>query len=123
MPFDRHKPTVQLLGRWQPWHEGHTALFKRAVAKTGQVIIMIRSMEIDKNNPFAGGQVAETIQSHLEDEGFTLGEEYTIIGVPNITDISYGRDVGYTITEESFSSDIEMISATEIRKQMNASQS
>ena len=122
MPFDRHKPTVQLLGRWQPWHAGHTALFKRAVAKTGQVIIMIRSMEIDKNNPFAGGQVAETIQSHLEDEGFTLGEEYTIIGVPNITDISYGRDVGYTISEESFSSDVEMISATEIRKQMNASQ-
>lgn len=122
MAFDRHKPTVQLLGRWQPWHAGHTALFKRAVAKTGQVIIMIRSMEIDKNNPFAGGQVAETIQSHLEDEGFTLGEEYTIIGVPNITDISYGRDVGYTISEESFSSDVEMISATEIRKQMNASQ-
>ena len=122
MPFDRRKPTVQLLGRWQPWHAGHTALFKRAVAKTGQVIIMIRSMEIDKNNPFAGGQVAETIQSHLEDEGFTLGEEYTIIGVPNITDISYGRDVGYTISEESFSSDVEMISATEIRKQMNASQ-
>ena len=22
--FDFKKPTVQMLGRWQPWHEGHT---------------------------------------------------------------------------------------------------
>ena len=21
--FDYRKPTIQLLGRWQPWHEGH----------------------------------------------------------------------------------------------------
>ena len=27
--FDWKKPTVQMLGRWQPWHEGHQALFKR----------------------------------------------------------------------------------------------
>ena len=22
--FDWKKPTVQMLGRWQPWHDGHT---------------------------------------------------------------------------------------------------
>ncbi len=25
--FDWKKPTVQMLGRWQPWHEGHQELF------------------------------------------------------------------------------------------------
>ena len=35
--FDWKKPTVQMLGRWQPWHDGHQALFKRCVAKTGPV--------------------------------------------------------------------------------------
>ena len=39
--FDWQKETVQMLGRWQPWHAGHRALFERAIAKTGQVCIMI----------------------------------------------------------------------------------
>ena len=37
--FDTKNPTVLLLGRWQPWHDGHLALFKRAISKTGQVRI------------------------------------------------------------------------------------
>ena len=43
--FDRKKPTVQLLGRWQPWHDGHQELFKRALQKTGQVIIQVRDVQ------------------------------------------------------------------------------
>ena len=43
--FDWKKPTVQMLGRWQPWHDGHQALFKRCVAKTGQVIIQVRDVQ------------------------------------------------------------------------------
>jgi adenylylsulfate kinase len=31
--FDSSKPTVQMLGRWQPWHAGHQALFERALQK------------------------------------------------------------------------------------------
>ena len=38
--FDWKKPTAQMLGRWQPWHDGHTELFRRALAETGQVCIM-----------------------------------------------------------------------------------
>ena len=44
MAFDWQKPTTQMLGRWQPWHEGHTELFKRAHAETGQVVIMVRDV-------------------------------------------------------------------------------
>ena len=42
--FDWKKPTVQMLGRWQPWHDGHIELFKRALQKTGQVCIMYRDV-------------------------------------------------------------------------------
>ena len=45
--FDKFKPTTQMLGRWQPWHPGHTELFKRALAETGQVCIMIRTVPMD----------------------------------------------------------------------------
>ena len=105
-----------MLGRWQPWHEGHTALFKKAVEETGQVTIMIRNMEVTENNPYSGGQVAELIQEALEKEGYKYNEQYIIISVPNIVDISYGRDVGYSFTQHDLGQEIHEISASKIRR-------
>ena len=116
MIFNWKKPTVQMLGRWQPWHEGHTALFKKAVEKTGQVAIMIRDMEVAESNPYSGGQVAERIQEALKKEGYEYNEQYIIISVPNIVDISYGRDVGYTFTQHDLGQAIHEISASKIRR-------
>ena len=45
-------------------------------------------------------------------------QEYEIMKVPNITNITYGRGVGYVFEEESFDSSIEDVSATKIRKKM-----
>ena len=42
--FDWKAPTTQMLGRWQPWHKGHTELFRKAHNLTGQVAIMIRDV-------------------------------------------------------------------------------
>ena len=44
--------------------------------------------------------------------------QYEIQVVPNIVNITYGRDVGYKIEQESFDSSITDISATNIRKSM-----
>ena len=51
--FNWSKPTVQLLGRYQPWHPGHRALFVRALEKTGQVVIMLREIndEVEGADP------------------------------------------------------------------------
>ena len=65
--FDCKKPTVQMLGRWQPWHEGHTRLFQKALTITGQVVIMIRDVEgVDAgmgntDNPFNSYEVKVNI--------------------------------------------------------------
>lgn len=115
--FDPNKPTVQMLGRWQPWHDGHSALFKKAHAKTGQVCIMIRDMPEDENNPYSMEQRRNNIIAGLLDEGFLLDEDYTIMVVPNIVDITYGRSVGYSITQEHLGEEIESISATKIRQE------
>ena len=115
MSFDYKKPTVQLLGRWQPWHEGHTALFKRAIAKTGQVVIMIRECEKSEDNPYSTALRELYIKQALSKEGYYLRQHYIIQHVPNITNITYGRDVGYTIEEESLDKEIEAISGTKIR--------
>jgi uncharacterized protein (DUF488 family) len=38
--------------------------------------------------------------------------------VPNIVNITYGRDVGYKIEQETFDENIHDISATKIRKSL-----
>ena len=129
--FDWKKPTTQMLGRWQPWHDGHTELFKRAYAETGQVCIMIRDVGgivgkdvgagrtvAQDDNPFEWKQVRQNIIAGLNKAGYTYNEEYIIMVVPNIVDISYGRGVGYTFTEHDLGEEIHNISATKIRKQM-----
>lgn len=114
--FDWKKETVQMLGRWQPWHEGHRALFERALAKTGQVCIMIRDCQgWNGSNPFASNQVKEFIKRDLDP---LYQGQYEIMLVPNIVNITYGRDVGYKIEQEVFNDDIHMISATNIRKKL-----
>jgi cytidyltransferase-like protein len=117
MPFDWGKPTTQLLGRFQPWHDGHTALFEKALEKTGQVVIMLRTKYQDENNPFSVEERVMQIVEKLAGKGYTT-DCFTIITVPNIEHITYGRDVGYTIEQESFEADIENISASNIRKEI-----
>lgn len=132
--FDWNKPTTQLLGRWQPWHDGHTALFKKALAETGQVCIMVRDVggivgkdagagrtAKQDDNPFDYTRVHINIVNGLGEHGFTEGGEYVIMRVPNIVDISYGRGVGYTFTQHDLGEDIHNISATKIRAEMRKS--
>ena len=117
MSFSLSKPTVQMLGRWQPWHDGHTELFKRAIKETGQVAIMVRNI-LDKDNPFEFHQISSDIQWALKQIGYEHHIDYIIMQVPNIVDISYGRGVGYTFTELDLGKEIHNISATNIRKEM-----
>lgn len=114
--FDWKRETVQMLGRWQPWHAGHRALFERAIAKTGQVCIMIRDCQgWQGSNPFAIEQVKNYIRRDLDP---LYQGQYTIQVVPNIVNITYGRDVGYLIEQETFDEDTHSISATKIRREM-----
>lgn len=129
--FNWKKPTTQMLGRWQPWHEGHTALFKKALLETGQVCIMVRDVGgivgddagagrtgDQTDNPFDIDTVRDNIEAALNKEGFTYNQEYIVMVVPNIVDISYGRGVGYTFTQHDLGEEIHNISATKIRAKL-----
>ena len=113
-----------MLGRWQPWHQGHQELFKRCIAKTGQVVIQVRDVQGasggdgQEDNPFDWDQVCKNIETGLSKDGYQKGIEYEIMLVPNIVNITYGRGVGYIFEEETFDDSITNISATKIRKDM-----
>ena len=114
--FDWQKETALLLGRYQPWHAGHRALFERAIIKTGQVVIQVRDCQgWQGSNPFAINQVKNNIRRDLDP---VYQGQYEIQVVPNIVNITYGRDVGYKIEQETFDQATHDISATAIRKSM-----
>jgi len=114
--FDWRRETVQMLGRWQPWHAGHRALFERLIQRTGQVCIMIRDCQgWNQSNPFSWSEVKNAIRRDLDP---LYQGQYEILIVPNIVHIGYGRGVGYTMEEEKFDEAITGISGTNIRKEM-----
>ncbi len=112
--WDNKKPTAQMLGRWQPWHDGHQKLFEEIIKKTGQVNIMVRDVQGVGDNPFNFETVKSNIESALKD----FKDRIKITLVPNITNICYGRGVGYKIEEIVLDKKIQEISATKIRNKM-----
>ena len=113
--WDNKHPTAQMLGRWQPWHAGHQKLFEEILKKTGQVNIMVRDVKGVDDNPFDFETVKKNIEDKLNPE---FEGRFKIMLVPNITNICYGRGVGYKIEEVVLSEEIQKISATKIRAKM-----
>ena len=112
--WDNKAPTTQMLGRFQPWHPGHQALFDRALAKHGQVAILVRDMPLSESNPWKPEDICENIEQELAE----YAGKFRCYPVPNIMNITYGRDVGYKIEQETFDDEIHNISATKIRQKL-----
>ena len=112
--WNSKKPTAQMLGRFQPWHEGHQKLFESILKKTGQVYIMVKNVHGLDDNPFNFKKVKSNIDSALKN----FKNHYKVVLVPNISTICYGRTVGYKIEKITLSKKIQNISATKIRSDL-----
>ena len=113
--WDNKKATAQMLGRWQPFHDGHFSLFEEIIKKTGQVCIQVRDIQGVDDNPFDFESIKSKIHERLDSK---YKNRFRVVLVPNITNICYGRGVGYKIEEIALSESIQKISATKIRKEM-----
>jgi adenylylsulfate kinase len=110
---DWSAPTTLMLGRYQPWHEGHHALYKEASKRTEQVLLGVRNTyNTSEKDPLTFDEV----KGYIAKDEFMDGA--LVLRLPNITNIVYGRDVGYKIEQVDLGADIHAISATEKRKQM-----
>lgn len=113
--LDWTKPTTLQLGRYQPWHEGHEALKTEAFKRTNQVLLGVRNTHrVTEKDPFSFQEVESMIFSRSgENDSNSL-----VLKLPNITNIVYGRDVGYKIEHIDLPAEIKAISATQRRKEM-----
>jgi hypothetical protein len=102
-----------MLGRYQPWHEGHHALYKEAGKRTEQVLLGVRNTyNTSEKDPLTFDEV----KGYIAKDDFMDGA--LVLRLPNITNIVYGRDVGYKIEKVDLGADIHSISATQKRKEM-----
>jgi len=110
---DWSAPTTLMLGRYQPWHEGHHALYKEAGKRTDQVLLGVRNTyNTSEKDPLTFDQV----KNYISKDEFMDGA--MVLRLPNITNIVYGRDVGYKIEQVDLGAEIHAISATQKRKEM-----
>jgi cytidyltransferase-like protein len=114
--FEYQSPTGLMIGRFQPFHDGHLKLFEKILEKEGQVLIGVRDTHgLDEKNPFDYLDVVKGIRTKLEPK---YSGKYHIMAFPNITGVYYGRDVGYKVEKIDLDPQTESISATQIRKEM-----
>jgi len=110
---DWKAPTTLMLGRYQPWHEGHHALYHEAKTRTPQVMLGVRNTQgTSPKDPLGFDEVKKYISSDPAMAGAM------VVKMPNITNIVYGRDVGYKIEQIKLGEEIEAISATQKRSEM-----
>lgn len=112
--IDWKKPTTLMLGRYQPWHEGHEALKDEAHKRTDQVLLGIRDTHgTSEKDPLTHDEVVGYIRQNSKERVGTL-----VLRLPNITNIIYGRDVGYKIEKVDLSPEMQEISATKKREEL-----
>ena len=101
------------IGRWQPIHEAHRQMFQQVLDEGGRVLIGIRDVEPDEKNPFPVNEVLDTILKEYKDN-----PNVSVMVVPDISSVNFGRGVGYDIIEHIPPTEIAEISATKIRKEL-----
>lgn len=109
---------AMFIGRWQPLHDGHKALFRQAIEEGKNVLVCIRDGQVDEKNPFSAHQVLVNVSNALMDL-IRIGRVKVMI-IPDICSVEFGRGVGYDIIEHVPPQAIHDISATKIREQLKA---
>ena len=111
---NRKRPKALFIGRWQPFHNGHKWLVEQKLSRQIPVLLAVRDVEPDANNPLTTAQTIEILRKFYE------GEDVEVISIPNIESVNFGRNVGYEINEFAPPPEIKNISATEIRNSLRA---
>jgi cytidyltransferase-like protein len=112
-PFDPQKPTALFIGRYQPFHAGHQRLIEEGLRRVGQVCVAVRDTHgLDEKNPLPFFAVKQRIEAALS----THAGRFVVVSLPNVTNVFYGRDVGYSVERIVLDEVTEAISATKVRQ-------
>ena len=110
------KQYSMVVGRFQPFHDGHKWLMNQCLDEGKNVLICIRDIEPDDKNPYTSEEVYNNVSQELSE---LIGEgRVKVIIIPDIESVNFGRGVGYDIIEHIPPQEVSDISATKIREQL-----
>ena len=103
-----------MIGRFQPFHKGHEALVRKVLDEGKNVCISLRDTPIDEANPYSVNERINMVKQVFPGEIKTGRVEISVI--PDIDEVVYGRNVGWSSREIHLDEKTESISATKIRE-------
>lgn len=109
------KKRAIFIGRYQPYHIGHISLIKQKLDLGVPILILVRDIPPDPENPFTTQQTVEMIQKYHQSKG----DDVEVMIIPDIESVNFGRGVGYEVNEFLPPPEISQISATKIREMVN----
>lgn len=110
------KQYSMVVGRFQPFHEGHRWLVHEILKDNKNVLICIRDISPDDNNPFTAKEVENQLNGQLLD--LIMEGKVKVMIIPDIESVNFGRGVGYDIIEHIPPQEVSEISATKIREKL-----
>lgn len=105
------------IGRYQTadgMHDGHKALVRKVLDEGKPVLIAVRDTPISTGNPYPAEYVAGKIRQYWSTTEYA--DKVKVVVIPDITEVCYGRKVGWGIREIRLDEKTEDISATKIRE-------
>lgn len=110
--IEYYKTYALYIGRWNGvYHNGHAHIVDEALKEGKNVLMGVRDVKPDQNNPWTASQTKAMLDHFYDDE-----PRVKIIIIPDIDSVNYGRGVGYAINEIKVEKEVAGISGTKCRK-------
>ena len=103
-------------GRFSPLHDGHKAFIRNLLKNGKNVCIAIRDTKLSHNDPYSVRERIDMIIAEFTEE--FRSKQVQIAVIPDISEIVYGRGVGFDISKIDLPDEIKEISGTKIREAM-----
>jgi len=114
-PKNNHAPSF-FIGRYQPLHRGHIELMKTVLDEGKDIIIALRDTPIQSTDPYSVEQRINMIKEAFpEAVVYPRKGRIVICAIPDMSEIVFGRGVGWGVRQIKLDEEIENISATKIR--------
>jgi len=102
------KQYSMLVGRFQPFNEGHKWLVNQCLEEGKNVLICIRDIKPDEKNPSTAQEVERNIKNVLWK--YLTSEKVKVMIIPDIESVNFVTGVGYDIIEHIPPQEISEIS-------------
>jgi adenylyl-sulfate kinase len=108
-------PHMMFIGRWAPFHRGHTAIMLKKLKENPKAPLLILVRNTAKE-AFAPSIRAEYIKTWMIENKI----KGTIMIIPDIDGVYWGRGVGYKTELVDVDAETKQISGTQIRNKLQA---